>query len=83
MGAAAGRDNVVMGKVTSQLYVGTQTRYKVKVKQYEFQVATEPLAVHAYAQGDEVGLLFHLSEYGYFRMAPRPRKIERYNLRRI
>lgn len=58
MGAAAGRENVVTGRVTSQLYVGTQTPYKVKVKEYEFQVVTEPLAIHAYAQGDEVGLLF-------------------------
>jgi len=30
----------------------------MKVKEYEFQVVTEPLAIHAYAQRDEVGLLF-------------------------
>jgi len=58
MGAAAGGKNVITGRVTSQLYVGTQTRYKVKVKEYEFQVVAEPQAIHDYAQGDEVGLLF-------------------------
>lgn len=58
MGAAAGGENVLTGRVTSQLYLGTQTRYKVKVKEYEFQVVAEPQAIHKYAQGDEVGLLF-------------------------
>lgn len=49
-------DNVVQGRVTSHVYVGTYTRYKVAVGQHELQVVTEPEAVRIYQDGDLIHL---------------------------
>jgi len=58
IGAEADQDNVVKGRIRSHVYVGTHSRYKVKVGEIEFQVVTEPQAIHRYADGDEVALRF-------------------------
>jgi ABC-type Fe3+/spermidine/putrescine transport system ATPase subunit len=51
-------DNVVQGRVTSHVYVGTHTRYKVVVGEHELQVVTDPEAVRTYQDGDLVHLHF-------------------------
>lgn len=51
-------DNVIHGRVTSHVYVGTHTRYKVAVGDQELQVVTDPEAIRAYHDGDEIQLRF-------------------------
>ena len=46
------------GRVLSNVYAGTHSRYKVLVNEYEIQVVTEPQAIRRYANGDEVTLRF-------------------------
>lgn len=50
--------NTVRGEIVSRVYLGTYTRYKIRVGDYEFQVVAEAESVHTYAEGDSVPLLF-------------------------
>ena len=58
MGAADGGSNVVRGHITSHVYMGTHTRYKVMVKDHLFQVVADPQSIRNFKQGDEVNLRF-------------------------
>ena len=58
MGTANGHNNLVNGRVLSHFYVGTHTRYKVMVSDYEFQIVTQPHAMRRYDDGDQVTLRF-------------------------
>jgi ABC-type Fe3+/spermidine/putrescine transport system ATPase subunit len=52
------QENTVHGTIISRVYLGTYTRYKVKVADYEFQVVAEAESVHTYAEDDNVSLSF-------------------------
>ncbi len=58
MGVDAENDNVVEGRILSHVYMGTHTRYKVMVKDHEFQVVTDPQAIRKFNDGDAVNLRF-------------------------
>lgn len=58
MGPSTSKENVVKGHISSHVYVGTHTRYKVMVGDHEFQVVTEPQAIRHFKDGDEIAVRF-------------------------
>jgi ABC-type Fe3+/spermidine/putrescine transport system ATPase subunit len=58
MGVADDASNIAMGRITSHVYMGTHTRYKVKVKDEVFQVVADPQSIKNFKEGDEVNLRF-------------------------
>ena len=53
-----GGQNTVRGQIVSRVYLGTYTRYRVRVEDQEFQVVAEAESVHTYNEGDIVPLVF-------------------------
>ena len=58
MGVNGDLNNVTKAVVISHVYVGTHTRYKVGVGDYEIEIVTEPQAIRSYHDGDEVNVRF-------------------------
>ena len=58
MGATEGESNVVRGHITSHVYMGTHTRYKVMVNDELFQIVADPQSIRNFKEGDEVNLRF-------------------------
>lgn len=58
MGADEQADNVVKGQIISHVYMGTHTRYKVRVNDLELQAVTEPQAIRHFQTGNEVNIRF-------------------------
>ncbi|MFK7805771.1 MAG: ABC transporter ATP-binding protein [Anaerolineae bacterium] len=58
MGAADDASNIAKGHITSHVYMGTHTRYKVMVKEQLFQVVADPQSIRTFKEGDEVNLRF-------------------------
>lgn len=58
MGAADDASNTIKGHITSHVYMGTHTRYKVMVKDELIQVVADPQSIKNFKEGDEVNLRF-------------------------
>lgn len=58
LGASPARGNTATGRITSRIYMGTHTRYKVMVGDQLFQVVADPQSIRNYQDGDEVNLRF-------------------------
>lgn len=58
IGADENSSNIVNGKIISHVYMGTHSRYKVKVDEHQFQVVADPQSIRKFHDGDEVLLRF-------------------------
>ena len=58
MGAPDGAANMAKGRITSHVYMGTHTRYKVMVQDQLFQIVADPQSIRNFKEGDEVNLRF-------------------------
>lgn len=58
LGADEDASNTAKGRITSHVYMGTHTRYKVMVDDQLFQVVADPQSIRNFKEGDEVNLRF-------------------------
>ncbi len=58
MGADDNASNIAKGRITSHIYMGTHTRFKVMIHDQLIQVVADPQSIHTFKEGEEVNLRF-------------------------